>query len=166
MTDREELTIQGLDFTAAPRFAEGHVLTANEANALNQTFFENLRNNFAGRVKKVKEEHGENIESVMDELQGEFDTYAEAYEFGVRKTAAPKDPVTAKALVLAKQAIRTAIQASGAKVKDYTAEAIEEAAANYLKTEAGAELLEVAKARIAEEQAAAKAALASLPMKG
>ena len=46
------ITIAGKPFTVEPKFEAGHVLTANEASTLNQTWFENLRNNFAPKAKE------------------------------------------------------------------------------------------------------------------
>ncbi len=50
------ITIQGANFNAPQPYDEGHVLTVNEASALNQVFAENLRNNFAARIKRSAEE--------------------------------------------------------------------------------------------------------------
>ena len=43
----DEITIAGQVFSVPVRYAAGHVLTEGEASALNQTYHENLRNNFA-----------------------------------------------------------------------------------------------------------------------
>ena len=51
LTPTQAITIAGTRFTVPVRYAEGHVLTAGEANALNQTYLENCRNNLSGRAK-------------------------------------------------------------------------------------------------------------------
>src|SRR4029077_16952210 len=51
VTPTQAITIAGTRFTVPVRYAEGHVLTAGEANALNQTYLENCRNNLSGRAK-------------------------------------------------------------------------------------------------------------------
>lgn len=114
-TPRSELTIQGATFTVPEPFAEGHVVNANEAAALNQLVRENLRNNFASRVQKALEEVEGKVESLnVQELQTELDTYASEYEFGVRRSGVrvPSDPVGREA-----QKIATALVLAGLKSK-------------------------------------------------
>ena len=76
VTTMPTITIQKQLFNVPNRYAAGHVLTEGEANALNQTYHENLRNNFAGRVK----EGGDHAT-----LQTELDAYAASYQFGERR---------------------------------------------------------------------------------
>lgn len=117
------ITIAGKPFTVSPKFETGHVLTANEAATLNQTWFENLRNNFAGKAKEGGEEGS----------QEAFDKYAEKYEFGVRTGGGgSRDPVEVEAMNLARDAVKKGIVHSGKKVSDYTAKAISDAAARLL----------------------------------
>jgi len=51
-----QLTVQGIRFPlpTQPRYAEGHVLTSVEASVLNQTFAENLRNNWANSISSPR----------------------------------------------------------------------------------------------------------------
>ena len=49
----EKITIAGKPFDVPHRYEEGHQLTAAEAKALNQIFWENLRNNFQVRVNSA-----------------------------------------------------------------------------------------------------------------
>lgn len=103
-TPRRELTIQELTFAAPTPYTEGHVLTANEALALNQTLLENLRNNFASTVKAAREEAATNGGVVDEEaLQVKFDEYAAEYEFGARRIGARSsvDPVEREAIKIA-----------------------------------------------------------------
>lgn len=162
MTDREEITIQGLDFSFIPRYSAGHVLTENEASALNQVLGENLRNNFASKVRKAKEEAGEGNTPDTDALQEELDAYAAEYQFGVRKAAAPKDPVEAKARSMARAAISAALRAGGQKVKDFTDEAFANAIDTVMASEKGDEFRQMARMRIEEEKAAANISLAGI----
>lgn len=117
----QTITIAGRSFTVEPRYAEGHTLSANEASALNQTFFENLRNNFAGKAK----EGG---------TQEEFDQYSSAYQFGVRTGGGggSRDPIEVEAMSLARDAVRKGIVAAGKKIADFSAKTISEAAAKLL----------------------------------
>lgn len=134
------LTISGKPFTVEARYSEGHVLTANEAAALNQTFFENLRNNFAQRAKDGED-------------QTAFDEYAASYEFGVRTGGGSRDPVETEAMSLARDYVKQVIQKNGKKVSDYTAEQISTAAKQQVET--NPVFREKAKERIAEMQAVA-----------
>lgn len=134
-TMSEQITIQGLEFTVPVRYSEGHTLTEGEASALNQVFHENLRNNFAARIKKLKEANGEAID--VEALQSDLNAYAEAYQFGVRTAGGPRtvaDPVKREAIALAKVAIKAALAKKGKSLKDaggneWLAKAAEEAVA-------------------------------------
>ena len=72
VTPTQTITIAELQFTVPLRYAEGHVLTAGEANALNQTYLENCRNNLSGRAKD-----GTLTQEIVDQ-------YAASYVFGQR----------------------------------------------------------------------------------
>ena len=135
------ITIAGKSFEVSPRYAEGHPLTANEASALNQTFFENLRNNFASKAK----EGG---------TQDDFNAYVESYQFGVRSAGGSRDPIEAEAMDLARESVRDAIRKSGKKLSDYTAKAIS-AAAEKLLGKRGDEFRALAKQRVEQMRAAA-----------
>jgi hypothetical protein len=98
------LTIAGHQFQVPDalltKYNVGYTLTTEgEAHALQQTFTENLRNNFAGKVKAKLGDNGNTELTPEDQqaLQAEFDTYAAKYEFGVRQPGAGprtvKDPV-------------------------------------------------------------------------
>lgn len=111
----QELTIQGYTFTAPAPYDEGHVLTANEAKALNQTYGENLRNNFAKNVTKAKEAGEVNIEA----LRAEFAKYADEYEFAAKRQArGPVDPVAREAQKIARNAISERLREMGKKASD------------------------------------------------
>jgi hypothetical protein len=140
----QTVTISGKPFTVAPRYAAGHVLTENEANALNQTFFENIRNNFAGKAKDGG-------------TQADLDTYVQSYQFGVRTGGGggSRDPVEVEAMSLARDQVKKMISASGKKVSDYTAAAISAAAAKLL--EKNPAIREKARERVAEMQTIAGA---------
>jgi hypothetical protein len=137
------ITIAGKSFSIEPRYAEGHTLTANEASALNQTYFENLRNNFATKAKEGAD-------------QASFNEYVAAYQFGVRSAGGSRDPIEAEAMDLARESVRDAIKRSGKKISDYTAAAISAAAEKLLaKPDKGAELRELARQRVEQMRSAA-----------
>lgn len=148
----EQITISGKVFNAPLRYEEGHELSAGEASALNQTYHENLRNNFAKRVKEAVENGGFD----QDALQTEFDKYAQDYQFGVRSGGggAPRDPVMAEAINIAKGKIREALKKKQQKAD---AAAITEAAKKLVSKNPA--IMDLARERVAQAQAAATADL-------
>lgn len=115
------ITIQHAEWNVEPRFGVGHVLTENEASALNQTFFENIRNNWASRIKTATE-NGQTL------TQDDLDKYVSEYQFGVRAVVSrePKDPTAAEERRLARAAVSEAIRAQGLRLKDVPDEQFEQ----------------------------------------
>lgn len=152
----EQITIAGHSFNVPVRYEEGHELTAGEASALNQTYHENLRNNFAKKVKDA------GASADVPALQAELDAYAAAYAFGVRTGGggAPRDPVMAEAMSIAKGIIRAALKKKGKKVSEVDPKAINDAAKKLIDRDHS--ITETAKARVAEAQAAASEDLSDL----
>lgn len=116
-----ELTIQGIAFRAPVRYAEGHVIDANEASVLNAVFHDNLRNNFAKVIKAKQAEWAEAGPSAEQRasLEASFATYAESYSFA--NSAARRnllDPVERAARNIAKGLVTEAAQAKGIKVAE------------------------------------------------
>ena len=71
-------------------------MTAGEANALNQTYFENCRNNLSGRAKD-----GTLTQEIVDQ-------YAASYVFGKRTGGfASADPVESMALTIARKRVKS-----------------------------------------------------------
>lgn len=145
---RDSITIAGETFTVPMPYKEGHVLSANEASALNQTHSENLRNNFASKVKLAKENKTFDLEM----LQSELDEYAEEYEFGVRTGGGGRsgDPVMSEAMEIMRDKVRKAIKKSGASLKDFPAKDITaRAKAEFSKNSPAAQaVLALAKERV------------------
>ncbi len=155
----EQITIAGHSFNVPLRYEEGHELTAGEASALNQTYHENLRNNFA---KKVKDAGGS---PDIPALQAELDAYASEYAFGVRSSGGggrTTDPVMSEALRIAKKQINDLIRAKGGKPGDYEPSALTNAAKALLSRPQGAQIMEVARARIEEQKSLAAGNLEDL----
>jgi hypothetical protein len=153
----ETITVQGLDFNVAPIYSEGHSLTAGEASALDQLRRENLRNNFASKVKAAKEA------GTVDQaaLQAQFDEAAAAYAFGVRTSAgprAPADPVGKEAFSIARDAVKAHLRKQGKNPNDYDTKQIAEVAKAALEKNHD-RFYEIARQRIAEREAIAGEAL-------
>lgn len=146
----ESLTIAGQSFQAPVPYAEGHELTANEASALNQTFHENLRNNFA---KKVKE--GLEAGVPVATLQEQFNEYAANYRFGERTGGGggSRDPIQSEAMNIARTKVKEALRKAGKKISDFEASAINGAAKALIEKDPS--ITELAKQRVAQVQEAA-----------
>ena|SRR3990167_5061082 len=123
--ERTTITIQGQQFSVPAPFLEGHVLRPNEAAVLNQTYAENIRNNFAGAVKKAAEE-GKDVAA----LQSDLDKYVSEYDFGIRRigVSVSVDPVEREAMALATKKVRDALKKKGINVKDLSKEKLAEMA--------------------------------------
>ncbi len=150
-TPRKSATIQTLSLQVINPFAEGHPLTATEAAVLNQTFTENVRNNFATVVKATLAEVDGNADEIdMESMQAALDAYMTDYEFGIRRSGGggsrAMDPVERKAMELSRTKVRDLLRTKGYKLKDFTGTRISELAASLLeKTPA---LMEEAKRQI------------------
>lgn len=134
------LKIAGLHFSLSRPipFHTGHVLTEAEASVLNQTWVENLRNNFAAKVKAAvdaipAEEKTNGIpEGLLTALQTEFNTYASTYTFGIRAPKAHVDPIEHLAQKIAKEAISTRLRERKIDIKSISAEKMQEYITSYL----------------------------------
>ena len=105
-TLRQDVVIKKVSYSIATPFAEGHVCTANEAKALNQLLKENVRNNFAARIKDGAEAPS----------QEEFDAYVAGYEFGIRSVSS-SDPVAKEMLRIAEALVTKSLEKSGVTKK-------------------------------------------------
>lgn len=125
----QTITIQGAKFQVPSPFTVGYTLQSDgEAAALNQVYAENLRNNFASKVKEKKNGDAELPEDVVLELQRQLEEYAGKYAFGVRSGRGPaKDPLDKEMVRLARDDYVAAFRAkySRAPDKEMIAEAIE-----------------------------------------
>lgn len=159
----QEVTIQGIVFAAPAPYEAGHEITDNEAKTLNQVMAENLRNNFASKVKEAKEKAGDAgiSEDTIAALRAAFDEYAAKYEFsGKRQARAVLDPVTREAQKIAKQTITNALAAKGQKTKDLADGVLDDLVSKLIEKKP--EIMEEAKRRIAAAQSIASEALEGL----
>jgi len=111
----KKITISGQTFEVNQPYAAGHQITDAEARALNQTRAENIGNNFR---KQIKEANGD--EGKLQELASELVAYDEKYTFAMGGGGRePVDPVDKEALVIARKAVRGAVESKGYKFKDW-----------------------------------------------
>jgi hypothetical protein len=126
VTPTQAITIAGSQFTVPLRYAEGHVLNAGEANALNQTYLENCRNNLSGKAKD-----GTLTQEIVDQ-------YASSYQFGQRTGGFfPSDPIESMALTIARKRVKS---------RGMSAAEITQAAQALLAGERGASIRKAAQA--------------------
>ena len=158
----QTVTIQGNEFSIPARYAEGHVLTVNEASAMNQLVAENVRNNAASKIKKAIAEANEaGVEFSLDAardgdvtLRQEIQAYAESYEFGARATrsAEPVDPVQKEAYRIAVELVNGKLRDGGIKKKDLGEGVFDD---TVTKAMANEKIQKLAKKRVAEREALA-----------
>lgn len=149
--ERQEITIAGQTFLVTPQYEDGDTINANEAAALNQTLFENLRNNFASKVK-------EGIAAGLDHavLQQQLDTYEEAYSFGVRSGGGGRrDPVRTEAIAIALDMVKNKLRETGRKLADYSAKQLTDLAKQVVDSGKYPQIMEQAKDRVEQAKAAA-----------
>jgi hypothetical protein len=159
-TAYDQITIQGLTFRVPIRYAVGHPLNEGEAGALNQTFHENLRNNFA---KKVAEGNEAGVPQAT--LQQQLDDYANDYAFGVRTGGGGYrgDPVMTLAMNAAREYVRQAIKIRNLDQDEWPASKISQAAKALLDSQGDDGLIiQTARKTVEAEREAAKAAMASV----
>lgn len=175
-TSTMSITIQGFDFDVGRPYAVGHTVNENEANALNQTRAENIRNNLASRIKREAEirkvavpeldlDAGTGEDGSGPSLNAQAAEYIAAYEFGARQasTREPVDPVARMARKIAKEVIAEALKSSKVAKKDLTDEQYEGMVDTYAADPA---IQKEAKRRVTEQSKIGAAALEALGLPG
>lgn len=104
------LTIQGYQFDIpAGSLVVGEPKTEDEVKVLEQVRVENIRNNFAAKIKKLLNGAEELSQEQFAQAQQDVQTYANEYKFGarVRGAGAPRvtDPIEREVIRLAKEDI-------------------------------------------------------------
>lgn len=153
----DQITIQGQTFKVPIRYVAGHQLTEGEAGALNQTYHENLRNNFASKVRD-----GVEANVPLTTLQQQLDDYANDYQFGQRTGGGGfrGDPVMTIAMNMARDIIRKAIKAKGLDEDEWPASRVSQAAKGYLDQQGeDGKIISMARKQVEAEKAAAAEAM-------
>lgn len=151
-TPRTSIMIAGENFNVPQPYTAGHVLTANEASSLNQTYAENVRNNMASKVKALKEAGT----FAADVFQGTVDDYTADYEFGQRTGGGRSgDPVMTEAMAITRDLVRQAI--SKANQADATKPKLADVPASKISELAKAQLAKTDDARTVQIIATARA---------
>lgn len=150
------ITIQGHTFDATQPYAAGHAITEAEAKALNQVRAENLRNNFATKIKSAQGDAEALTEEQLATLRAEFAEYDAAYEFTLASVGGGKretDPVQAEAKRIAKSIVTAKLKEKGKAVKDVDADVLANAIAKVAESEG---VQKLAKKNVAERNKAAE----------
>lgn len=156
----DQITIQGQTFKVPIRYSAGHTLTEGEAGALNQTYHENLRNNFANKVRD-----GVEAGTGLDVLQQQLDDYANDYQFGVRTGGGGfrGDPVMTLAMNIAREMVRQAIKSKGLDQEEWPASRVTQAAKALIDSQGeDGKIVATARKQVEAEREAAKEAMASV----
>jgi len=84
--DRSEMTIVVCQHTfyISKKFEAGHIISEDEAYALNQVLMENIRNNVRPMVSKIAGEKGFLDETEQSILQEKINQYVQEYRFRSR----------------------------------------------------------------------------------
>ena len=159
----KEISIHDQAFSVTAPYAEGQVITALEAKALNQTRAENIANNFRKRIKTALEfaevEPKPEGYETLDAVRAALTAYDAAYTFSMPSSREPVDPVEREAVKLAKESIRAALAADGRKFKDVDEEKLEAAIQKLSERE---DILAEAKRRVKASKKSAENTLADL----
>ncbi len=107
-----KIEVNGFFFEVPLYYTEGHVLSAAEAVALDQTRRENLRNIFAKTVKKAIEADD------TSGLQAQFDELLASYQFTRTTIKGALDPVERKAHEIAIEMAKAALNQNNIKKSD------------------------------------------------
>jgi len=128
MSNRTLKLPHGVNVNVAQPYAEGHVLTALEADKLNHVLADNIRTSLVAKIKKAIEAGDADAAA----LSKEFQAYADAYSFTVRTPKAAADPVAKEANKIAKEQVLAAIRKKGGNPSDYSADQLAEYIAKVL----------------------------------
>lgn len=146
--ETKTITIHGYDFRVPLRYAPGHICTLTEANVLNQKMVRNVSQIFWKRIA----ERGSLSLNDVGTVQNDIIDFSLSYSFGTGR-----DPVADEALAIAEAVVRKRIKDQKGNITDYTKASIAQQAKIVLGSSVGAEIIALARKRVVELQAAAKA---------
>lgn len=128
----QEITGKGYTIKVPKPYSEGHELRENEAEAMNQVYAENIRNNITTRIKRMIDNGDTVDQETVDQMVQE---YVQTYDFGTRASAGPRlSAEEKKARSLAKDAVKKKIRdAEDQDLKDFTNERLDELALEALE---------------------------------
>ena len=113
-----------ISVTVAQPYEEGYVLTAAEAEKLNQVFADSIRTSLMSKLKKLKKLDNDSVDHA--EVEHQFQQFANNYAFSIRTPKNAADPVAKEAHKIAKEQVFASIRKKGGNPADYSAEQIAE----------------------------------------
>jgi len=113
-----------ISVTVAQPYKEGYVLTAAEAEKLNQVFADSIRTSLMSKLKKLKKLDNDSVDHA--EVEHQFQQFANNYAFSIRTPKNVADPVAKEAHKIAKEQVFASIRKKGGNPTDYSAEQIAE----------------------------------------
>lgn len=122
MPDNKDKLIDGEKFSITQPYAEGHVITAAEAKALNQTRSENIGNNLREAVKAAKLKRDAATDADPTDFNGLADMVAKydaEYTFamgGSGVSTRKLDPIEREAKKIADETIKAHLAKTGRKI--------------------------------------------------
>jgi len=125
MPDMKEITVQKLMVPISQPYTEGHICTAAEAKALNQTRSENIGNNLRTAFKAARDGAGNYSDEAKAKLYALVQKRDAEYVFNLASVGGGKretDPVQKEALSLARTQLSILIKNKGKTVKQVTEE--------------------------------------------
>lgn len=157
------IMIQGETFEVNQPYEAGHVLTEVEANVLNQTRNENIRNNCAKAVKDAltaKEAGDGEAFSGLTALVAKYDAEYEFSKPGAGGTRIVRDPVEREARSIAKEVLRKFLKDNHKMtLKDFGPERTEE---NVAKLALREDIIKLAKKNVKAKADVISGAVGSL----
>jgi len=119
----KDIRIGAMSLTVRLPFKEGHVCTAAEARALNQTRLENIRNTATAKAKAASEKNLD-LGEVLEEIR----QYEASYEFTIGSKRGPRigsvsrDPVDVEERRLARESLHKLLKDRGYVLKEVAEE--------------------------------------------
>jgi len=170
-----QIKIQGFLVNVAQPHKEGDVLSAAHAQALNQTRSENIRNNAANWIIRQRKTLNDaravqglpalaDDATLPDEVIADFYKWAAeydaSYDFSVKRTRQPVDPVAREAHKIASAKVREALASKKIDLKELPDGKFEFLVKTLLEKQPA--IREIAERRVAEAKAIGSATLADL----
>lgn len=123
------LIISGHSFDAPLKYSEGHVLSGDEAAALNAQFHSDLAATMRRLIgKEEKAAPGGLSEATLSKLQSQFQEAIEKHSFAPKGPANSFDPVQSIALQIALPAVKSALLKKGQDISTYSKDQLEDLA--------------------------------------
>ena len=147
-----EISIKGVLVTVGQPFVEGHVCSAAEAKALNQTRAENISNAMRAKITERASEDGTYTPEALAEIAEMVAAYDASYEFSLTSTGGGRraiDPLEKECIAIARAAVTAELKKQGIKIKELPEGKMDEFIEQYKDHE---KIVALAKKRLKERE--------------